>query len=154
MYLEFLRRLETLHAQPKSNDLTSIEILGMFLDPHKNLFRDIETVLSFLCRAAVSKSVESVVESWISTLEKHAAGGRMLGQDRMEDECSIAINGPGLAQSKEIVKAAHTEYWSKAKRDNELDGHFVRRSEKMIPFTISKVIDKSRAEKPRLPFMV
>lgn len=175
MFTEFLRKLEALHhkhEQKKSKQtpkqkvdqekqkkklvlqgLTSKEILGLFLNPVHNLYQDIETVLNILCRAAVSKSVESVVESWISTMENHAAGGRPLGQDRMEDECMISINGPSLVHCSSVVKAAHREYWNKAKREKEQDGHFVRTSEGIKQYTVSKVVDRLRSKEPRLPFM-
>ena len=169
MFTEFLRRLETLHQQQKKRKhreptlqkkkvrkggvLNSKEILSIFLDPVNNIYKDIETLLNILCRAAVSKSVESVVESWISQSEKHASGGRPLGQERMEDEAMISINGPKVAHCASVVQAAHTEYWSRAKRSKERDGHFLRRSEQIKQYTVSKVIDNMRSEKPKLPFM-
>ena len=80
-------------------------VLFLFLDRQFNsIFNDIETFLHILSCAAVSMIMDS--------------SGRVLdlGQDRMEAECQVALNGPPLAQSANIIKAAHTLYWCNSKR--------------------------------------
>ena len=46
-----------------------MELLELFLLPEgQHLYKDIETVMSVMVRSALMISVESIVESWISTM--------------------------------------------------------------------------------------
>ena len=65
----------------------------------------------------------------------------------------MAINGPLVQHADEIIKTALKKYWEKSKSLTDRSGHFVRRSENIPDFTVSKVVDKLVAEPPRLPFM-
>jgi len=47
--------------------------------------------------------LESVVESWVSIMEHHINSVRSLTQDRLEQECMVAINGPVEVQCKSVV---------------------------------------------------
>ena len=91
-YREYLKRLEILSKVPANRELSDMELLELFLHPDKQLYENVEAVLSVMARAALLISVESVVESWISVMEHHASQRRTLG------EMVIAINGPILVQ--------------------------------------------------------
>ena len=61
-YREFNRRLEELSKMKGSKNLSSLQILGKFLDPKENLCKNIEGPLSVLARASVTQGVEAIVE--------------------------------------------------------------------------------------------
>ena len=81
-----------------------MELLEFLLDPAYNLFKDIEAVMSVLVRASLLISVESVVESWISTMEHHASQRRTLGEMLLHEEMVITINGPSLAHCDSVAQ--------------------------------------------------
>ena len=98
-YREYLKRLEILSKVPANRELSDMELLELFLHPdNKQLYENVEAVLSVMARAALLISVESVVESWISVMEHHASQRRTLG------EMVIAINGPILLHYDYILK--------------------------------------------------
>ena len=45
-----------------------MDLLEIFMHPENILYKDIEAVMSVMVRASLLISVESVVESWISTM--------------------------------------------------------------------------------------
>ena len=53
-----------------------------------------------------------------------------------------------------VVEEAMQLYWSKSKLQNGTDGHFIRRSNKVKSWLVSKSVDKVNKVKPSLPFMV
>ena len=94
-YREYLRRLESAANDPAVRELSDLELLELFLDPKNvHLYQDIESVLSVMVRASLIISVESVVESWISTMEHHASQRRTLGEMLLHEEMVISVNGP------------------------------------------------------------
>ena len=131
----------------------SLEILDKFLDPRNELFKDIEIILRVLARAAVCKSVESVVESWISVMEGHDTAVRNLDPNRLEDEMIVSINGPNVAHCQSIVKEAMSHYWGQSKKKDRC-GHFVRRSGNVKSWMVSKAVDGLRKAPSKLPFML
>ena len=152
-YREFNRRFEELSKKEGSEKLTNLEILGKFFQPSGKMYIDIEGVLSILAKAMLSKGVESIVETWVSVLEHHSSGVRGLSQDRLDDEAMVAINGPELVHSDDIVDEAMGDYWSNIRRRNDKEGHFVRRSEHIKSYCISKAVDHMVNTVPRLPYM-
>ena len=152
-YRLFLRRLEEL-LKVKGIEFSSIEIMKKMLKTEERRYVDCEAVMDVLTRAACLKSVESVIESWISVLEHHASKRRNLGQERIEEELETAINGPSVAHSEKVVKEALNDYWKDSKNKNNRDGHYIRRSENIKSYEVSKAIDRIRADPPQLPFMV
>ena len=159
-YRLFLRRLEELlkeedrKAKEKRMEFTSIEIMKRMLKTDDRRYEDCEGIMDVLTRAACLKSVESVIESWISVLEHHASKRRNLGQERIEDELEIAINGPTVPQADNVLKEALNDYWKDSKNRNNRDGHYIRRSENIQSYDLSKTIDRIRSVPPKLPFMV
>ena len=93
-YREYVRRLEGLGASTENRKLTDMGILQLVTHPdRKDLYQDIEAIVSVMVRAALLISVESVVESWISTMEHHASQRRTLGEMKLHEEMCIAVNG-------------------------------------------------------------
>ena len=87
-----------------SSEFSSMKLLQLMLETAGERYVDCESIMDILTRAAVTKSVESVVESWISVLEYHANKRRQLGDDRIHDEMHLAINGPEPAHSDPLVQ--------------------------------------------------
>ena len=61
-FRNFIRKLETHVAQLSEEDLSSIELIKVFLATERKLYVDIEMVMHVICVAAASMSVESVIE--------------------------------------------------------------------------------------------
>ena len=94
-YREYVRRLERVGQDLANKELSDINLLELFLKPkNNNLYQDIKGVMSSMVRAALLISVESVVESWISTMEYHASQRRTLGEMLLHKEMVFAMNGP------------------------------------------------------------
>ena len=87
----------------------------------------IESILAIIGRGMVSMSVESVAKTWKSILESHSTKVINLQQDSIEHEMMVAINGPEVGKCHSIVVEVIEFYWSKAKQENEKQGHFVRK---------------------------
>ena len=92
-----------------------------------------------LAKAGMSKGLKSVVKTWVSVLEHHASSQRTLCQDRLIREGIVAINGPEVVHCDTVVREGLKSYWSKARRAGE--GHWIRRSDNIQSYTVSKVID-------------
>ena len=89
-YREYLKRLEILSKVPANRELSDMELLELFLPPdNKQLYENVEAVLSVMARAALLISVESVVESWISVMEHHGSQRRSLGEMMLHEEMVI-----------------------------------------------------------------
>ena len=98
-------------------------------------------------RACVSHGVEATVESWVSVMENHCSKVRgITNQVRLENEVQVAINGPEVQHCRGIVR--------EAMRVGEGGGHFIRRSNNIKQYTVSKPIDTLDKKKPRVPFML
>ena len=90
-------------------------------------------------KQAAMKSVESVVESWISVLKHHSSKSRNLSEDMIETEMSVAINGPAVQHSESIVTDSMRKYWAGGKMFK--DGHFVRKSLNIKSYFVSGAVD-------------
>ena len=53
----------------------------------------------------------------------------------------IACNGPPVQHSMSVVEGAMTRHWMKALRVKDRGGHFIRRSENVKSFLVSKAVD-------------
>ena len=91
------------------------------LNTEGELFKGCEAVIGILVQAAAMKSVESVVESWISVLEHHSSKARNLSEDMIETEMIIAINGPAVPHSESVVKESMVKYWGGKKTVKAVD---------------------------------
>ena len=69
-------------------------------------------------------------------------------------EGTIAINGPEVVHCDTVVREGLKAYWAKARRAGVGDGHWIRRSDKIKSYTVSKAVDTLTKKKPSVPFMV
>jgi hypothetical protein len=146
-YREFCRTMEEVSRQKRSVDLSSKQLLSMLFDPNNMLYKDIEGVLSVLAKACVTSGVEAIVESWVSVLEGHSSSVRgITNQQRLEDELWVALNGPEVVHCEGVVKEAI--------RVGEGGGHFIRRSENIKSYNVSKAVDSIVSKTPKLSFMM
>jgi hypothetical protein len=142
-YREFNRRLEEFSKKKGSKTMSSIQILGKFLDPKEKLFMNIEGPLSVLARASVTKGVEAIVESWVSVMENHSNSARGLtDQERLDREMWVAINGPEVAHCEGIVREAVVE----------VDVSFIRRDSNIKSYDVSKAVDTLLNKQARCHF--
>ena len=119
-----------------------------------NIFRNIENLLSILAKAGLCMGLESVVESWVSKLEHHSSKLRNISQERLHQEAMIAINGPEVVHCDVIVKEALSAYWAKSKNEKNREGHWIRRSQDIRSYVVSKSVDMMVNKKPELPIML
>ena len=147
-----MRRLGQL--APTLNNKDNTEIFGMFLDPNLNHCKDIECVLSIMASAGVAMGLESVVESWVSVLGHHNNPRRPLTQERLEQEAMVALNGPAEVHCDSIVEEALASFWRKQKVAGNRDGHWIRRSSKIMSYFVSEAVDTIVKKTPEVPFMV
>ena len=136
----------------KSKDIDSLDLIREFLNTKDALYCEIELIIFALCVAAVTISVESIIESYISVYESRNSKIRPITEEHAHHEMIIAINGPELCNADNVKKKSMSNYWNNQKRK---DGwHFTRRSEDINCYTVSKVVDRLSSQNPSLPFMV
>ena len=148
-FKEYCRRLDQMSSLSSSHD-----IFKKFFEPSSNMSSNIEGVLSIIAKAAVAKTVESVVESWISVLERHSSKVRNLKQDRIEDEMMTTLNGPEVVHCKSLVEEAMRKYWQKSRTLGYRDGHFVMKSGRIKSYLVSKAVDSVQNTPALRPFML
>lgn len=152
-YKRFLQQLEKISKVEGSKNFTSMDIFVLLLDTKGKRWENIEAVMDLLCRASLMKSVESVVESWVSVLEHHSSKVRGLGDDAVETEMMISVNGPKIQHCDSIVQESMKKYWRSSKMKNMEDGHFVRRSNNIQSWLTSSSVDRLNKATRLLPFM-
>lgn len=151
---EFLRRIEEITEVKDSDKLSSMEVMVMLLNTEAKRFQGCEAVIDILCQAAAMKSVESVVESWISVLEHHSNKSRNLKGETVETEMQIAINGPKIQHCEKVVEESMAAYWRKMKRSTLQQGHFTRRSSQIKSYFVSKTVDNLRKQPEKSQLMM
>ena len=63
-YREYVRRIDSLSNEPSKRELSNMQLLELFFLPEgQHLYKEIESVMSVMVRAALMISVESIVES-------------------------------------------------------------------------------------------
>ena len=153
--LEKLKNLEIVIQDGGDGELTSIQVLKMLLAAEHELFKGCEAVIDILIQAALIISVESVVESWISVLEHHSSKTRNLGNDAIDAEMLIAVNGPSIVHCPGIVKETMKAFWSQGNNVNLHTGHFVRSGTGALKlFKVSKAVDTLNNEPAKCKFML
>ena len=74
-YREYVRRLECLSKEPSKRKLSDMELLELFLLPQwQHLYKDIETVMSLMVRAALMMTVESKISTTSPPLSQVSPG--------------------------------------------------------------------------------
>jgi hypothetical protein len=114
-------------------------------------FRNIQSLLAILARASLCMGLESIVESWVSVLEFHSSKIRNLSQERLCAEAMIAINGPTVVNCDSVVAESLDSYSAAARRAG--GGGFIRRSENMKSYMVSKAVDTLVNKPPAVLFM-
>ena len=153
-YCEAIEKIEDLKKETEG-ELTSMEVLRMLLATQTELFKGCEAVIDILIQAALSISVESIVESWISVIEHHSSKSRPLGEDSLDAEMMIALNGPSIVHSSGIVKESMSTYWKQFENANLHGGHFFRRGTGSIKlYKVSKAVDALNSEPVKCKFML
>ena len=99
-------------------------------------------------------SVESVVESWISVYEAHSNKHRPISNERAEMEVCVAVNGPKVQHADSLIRRSLRLMFSQSKSLGDRDGHFVRRSENVKDYMVSKAVDGFVNVKNNKNFMV
>ena len=91
---EFSRKLAEIVKMKDSEKLESMEIMVLLMETDGKRYEGCEVILDVLCQAAAMKSIESVVESWISVLEPGVLilyGGSTLAGDHFSKSNLAAI---------------------------------------------------------------
>ena len=138
-YQEFLRKVKGIEQMGGSENFSSMDMMVLMMNTAARRYRGCEAVMNILVQAATMKSVESVVESWISVLEHHSSKTRNLSTNSIDSEMTIAINGPSIQHRDSIVEESMQAYWRKT--NTFKDGHFVRKSDEIKSYTVSKSVD-------------
>ena len=107
---------------------------------------NVEGIMGILARAMVTIGIESVVESWVSVMEQHDSKSRPLGEKMVLTETAVNLNGPNPVNCDSVVNEAMRLYWSKTKLG--AGGHFIRKSNNVKSWLVSKSVDKVNSVKP------
>ena len=152
-YRDFLKRLEALTSHYTLGHLKALnpkELIKKFFNPTDSLFEVIEMIMQAIAVCCVKQSCESILESMVSMYEHHFDSTRNMGEDNVNKEFFIAVNGPNLAHCNSVIYKAINEYW---KRKN---WHFYRTSlsDYLKDFDgDSKVLHRLFNETSKLPCM-
>ena len=147
----FVEKPAAIGKMKNSEKLSSLEIIVMMMNTEAKRWWGCEAVMDIICQAATMKSVESVVESWVSVLEHHASKTRNIKADTIQEEMMISLNGPLIQHSKGEVEETMKAYWGKLKTLK--DGHFTRRCERVKSFIVSKSVDSLNSQPVKTPFI-
>ena len=153
-FFDFVQKITLIGLEKESDKISSLDIMVRLMNTEERLWRGCEGVLDILCQAAVKKTVESVVESWVSVLEHHSNKSRNLKSETIQSEMMIAINGPLVQHSQPVVEEAMTIYWRKMKKESLQNGHFTLCSENIKSFTVSKAVDSLNLIPVKTSFMI
>ena len=130
----------------KNKKVDPKQILIQLFDEKLKLYQDIQLVLHIASYAATKSSVESVIESIVSSYEYASDTRKGFKEENINDVFEIISNGPSPTNCDKIVETA-------------LDNYFKNKQNKSWHFITEKVFKKSetilRLEqlKPSLPFM-
>ena len=152
-YRNFVERISEKGKQKNSENLTSIEIVVLMMNTEEKRWRECEGAMDILCQAATMKSVESVVESWVSVLEHHSNQSRPIQAETIQSEMMISVNGPQVQHSQTVVEESMKLYWSKLQSSSLKQGHFTRRSDKVKSYFVSKSVDSLNSVPVKTPFI-
>ena len=148
-FSKLLLKLSTLPPSSSNDSKEIIKSLFLFESGH---YKGIEMILHGIAVAAVSFSVESVLESVVSRYEAHFDMTRTLQEERSLSEMEVAMNGPGINNCDDVVKSAMNLYWRQRKYAT---WHFIKRGvhEHLKYGDKSKVMVRLANKKSKLPFV-
>ena len=150
----FVEQLSILGEEKDWDKLTSMDIFVKLMSTKEERWRGCEGIMDILCQAATKQTVESVVESWVSVLEHHSNKSRNLKAETIQSEMIIAVNGPLVQHSQEIVKESMRKYWGNMKFESLKSGHFTRKCSSVKSYSVSKTIDSLNNEPVKTKFMM
>ena len=153
-YRDFVEKVTKIGKQKDSEKLSSLEVMVILMNTNRQLWKGCEAVMDILCQAATMKSVEAVVESWVSVLEHHSSKSRPLTAETIQSEMMISINGPLIQHSPSLVEDSMKLYWGRLKTNSLQSAHFTRRQGKVKVFTVSKSVDGLNSQEVKTPFML
>ena len=88
-------------------------------------------------------------------MEELSSKKRGFGLDRLHDEIMICINGPALPQfDKDVLEGLGTLQSAYKSAKDRLAGNFVRQTENIKLYIVSKVGDRLAITEVKMPFMV
>ena len=79
---------------------------------------------------------------------------RNIGQERLHQEAMLAINWPDTVYCDDVLRDSLSLFFASAKRAGDRKGHFVRRSNDIKCYDVSKAVDTVVKEKTKLQIMV
>ena len=122
------------------------QILIQLFDKKLKLFENIQLVLHIASCAATKSSVESVMESIVSSYEYASDSRKGFKEESINDIFEIISNGPSPTNCDSIVENALDNYFNNQQKTS---WHFV--TEKV--FKKSETILRLEQQKSSLPFM-
>ena len=109
---QFVRRFsEIARGRTDLDTISSMQILVLLLETEAKRYEGCQLIMHIVTRAATLKSVESVVESWISVLEAHSSKIRPLSEQGTQNEMMISVNGPLVQHCEAVADEAMDSYW-------------------------------------------
>ena len=131
-----------------------MDIFTCMLRTDLKLYLNVEIIIHILCVAAISMSVESIVESWVSIYENHSNKHRPISNERAKMEVCVAVNGPLLQHADPLlVEALRDMYKDSKDLRNRGAGRFVRRNNNIEDYQVSKSVDAFKMKPNSKPFM-
>ena len=143
-YRNFMRILVELSDKNKKVDPK--QILIQLFDEKLKYYQDIQLVLHIASYAATKSSVESVMESIVSSYEYSSDSRKGFKEDSINDVFEIISNGPSPTNCDTVVESALDKYFEK---NQTKSWHFI--TEKV--FKKSETIMRLENQKSSLPFM-
>ena len=140
-YRIFMRILVKLTKE--SNSVDPKNILIQLLDPKLKHYEDIQLILHIASYAATKSSVESVMESIVSSYEYASDNRKGFTENSINDVFEIVANGPSPANCDTIVENALDKYFKGQQ------WHFI--TDRV--FKKSETILRLEQQKSSLPFM-
>ena len=106
-FKRFFERLEQEIKNKKAENLDSIELIKMFLNEERKLYKEIEIIIYCICASAVKLSViESVIESLTSKFEIHFNKFRNVKEETPYNKMMISVNRPLPSRCDQVVMTA------------------------------------------------
>ena len=115
----------------------------------KKLYEGIEMILNVQAAAATSVSVESYVESLVSTYEHHFYKARNPGEDTINAEFNVAVNGPVVNRSERLIKRALDKHFGGRSQWNFFKADRLRKTF----LHNSQVLERLEERQNKFPFM-
>ena len=130
----------------KNKKVDPKQILVQLFDEKLKYYQDIQLILHIASCAATKSSVESVMESIVSSYEYSWDSRKGFKEDSINDVFEIISNGPSPTNCDTIVETALDKYFEKHQTKS---WHFI--TEKV--FKKSETILRLESQKSSLPFM-